>query len=69
MTDTVRHDATMQRLDCRDKVDAAGTRHMGPVPVVPLTPDGWRTLRAFGGIRTRGLPLRRRTPYPLGHED
>lgn len=25
-------------------------------------------MRAFGGIRTRGLPLRRRMPYPLGHE-
>lgn len=23
---------------------------------------------AFDGIRTRGLPLRRRAPYPLGHE-
>ena len=37
-------------------------------PSCPLTSDGWRTLRAFGGTRTRGLPLRRRTPYPLGHE-
>ena len=67
-TDTARLCATMLRLVCHDKVDAAGTRHMGPVPVVIHTPDGWRTLRAFGGTRTRGLPLRRRTPYPLGHE-
>ena len=37
-------------------------------PSCPLTPDGWRTLRAFGRTRTRSLPLRRRTPYPLGHE-
>ena len=29
---------------------------------------GGVSFRAFGGIRTRGLPLRRRTPYPLGHE-
>ena len=43
VTGTARHRDHPQRLLCHDRVDAAGTRHMGPVPVVPLTPDGWRT--------------------------
>lgn len=45
----------------------------GPVswvrcPSCPSRPTGGVPFCAFGGIRTRGLPLRRRTPYPLGHE-
>jgi hypothetical protein len=67
-TDIARLYATMLCLVCHDKVDAAGSPYHGPLCLPIGRRAGGVSFRAFGGIRTRGLPLRRRTPYPLGHE-